>query len=128
MGKYSVRNPSHPFIEILRNSGEASDNLHELVFQQIQAIYTQLGSDTNQASLLLKPVFIHVFLETSTYKHLVASYLIGQYRQQVLAQSNDNLISKFVTLYFTHLKVYTLKRMNSGFYFSITYCRFSQMK
>jgi hypothetical protein len=37
--KYSIRNPSHPFIEILRNSNETKDNLSYLIYQQIQIIY-----------------------------------------------------------------------------------------
>lgn len=109
IGKYSVRNPSHPFIEILRNSNEATDNLHELICQQIQCIYKQVDS-VEQASLLLRPVFVHIFLESSTYKHLIASYLVGKYRQeQALLNgakiSEDSRLSEFIILYFSHLKV-----------------------
>lgn len=37
--KYSIRNPSHPFIEVLRNSNEKKDNLHHLIYQQIKIVY-----------------------------------------------------------------------------------------
>jgi hypothetical protein len=39
IGKYSIRNPSHPFIEIMRNSNIKTDKLHQLIYQQIQFIY-----------------------------------------------------------------------------------------
>jgi hypothetical protein len=37
--KYSIRNPTHPFIEIIRNSNESTDNLLPLIMQQIEFVY-----------------------------------------------------------------------------------------
>lgn len=96
--KYSIRNPSHPFLEILRNSSEQSDNLHELIFQQIEFIYQHV--EYTKATLLLKPVFVHVFLESSNFKHLIAEFLI-----EILKTELNDTIIDLVNLYFSCLKV-----------------------
>ena len=101
--KYSIRNPSHPFIEILRNSNEQTDNLHQFVFQQIISIYSNKQISCEEASSLLKPVFIHIFLESSSYKHLIADFLL----QKMFLEKADNpdTLSELIVIYFSHIKV-----------------------
>jgi hypothetical protein len=70
---YSIRNPSHPFIEILRNSNEFKDNLGTLLLKQLEHLFVQL--EASEATLLMKPFFIHVFLDKQPYKHLIAKFL-----------------------------------------------------
>lgn len=106
--KYSIRNPSHPFIEILRNSNEQTDKLHQLVFQQMKSIYSNEEISCDEASSLLKPVFVHIFLESSSYKHLIADFLI----QKMFLEKPDSagILSELIVVYFSHIKVGTTKQ------------------
>lgn len=55
------------------------------------------------ATLLLKPVFIHIFLEESNMKHELASFLI-KYVGHVDKESN-RLIVQLIELYLSSLRV-----------------------
>lgn len=127
IGKFSIRNPSHPFIEILRNSNEKKDNLHDLIFQQIRIIFENEKYIWHKIKLeikilflkhinsiripietsisIFKSVFVYIFLDQSNYKHMLAHYLIK------LLQ-NNNLVSNLIMVYFSFLKVNSLKILN----------------
>jgi hypothetical protein len=56
--------------------------------------------DCKAATSLLKPVVIYVFLESSSFKHQLANYLI-----QVLNRDYTDLIVELIKLYISTLKV-----------------------
>jgi hypothetical protein len=113
IAKYSLHNPSHPFIEILRNSNPSTDTLHQLIYQQIQLVYERASLDT--ATALLKPVFVYAFLETTDYKHLLAGLLIDKLlanHQPITSHSNNEPLSAILVVYFDHLKANDLRHLS----------------
>ncbi len=113
IAKYSLRNPSHPYIEILRNSDPTKDTLHQLIYQQIQLVYNRTSVAT--ATTLFKPVFIYTFLEASDYKHLLASVLIEKLLADHLPdnQKNNGLLTDLIAVYFSHLRTKDLNQTNT---------------
>ncbi|CAF0861948.1 unnamed protein product [Brachionus calyciflorus] len=99
--KYSIRNPTHPFLDILRNS---NDNFNEAIYHQIYLIYEDKSINMSEASRLLKPVFIYIFLESVNLKHLIGSFLINK----LSIESNDQII-RLINLYLSSIKKSDLK-------------------
>ena len=55
---------------------------------------------SSEATLLMKPFFVHVFIETtSSYKHLIAKFLLKKY-----TESKSTLIDSLLSLYVTNLR------------------------
>lgn len=118
--KYSTRNPTHPFVDVLRNSND-SDYTNTKIYEQISFIledkryFTEsnkfkneflnfnLRINANEAYKLLKPVFIYIFMEKNNLKHLIASLLIKK-----LENKMDYQILELVTFYFESLKVFNI--------------------
>ena len=96
---YAIRNPSHPFIEILRNSNPDRDNLGTLILKQIELIFASM--ELEDACALVKPFIIHVFLETGAYKHLIAKFLI---RKLETKASQNKTLADLLCLYVTCLR------------------------
>jgi hypothetical protein len=95
---YSIRNPSHPFIEILRNATQQNaENLNTILVKQLDHVYEANKDTQDEATLLMKPFFIHVFIETtSSYKHLIAKFLLQKYMDN-WSKLNGSLLSLYVT-------------------------------
>ena len=75
-----------------------------ILLKQVEFIYQTLKSDEDYiATLLLKPFFVHVFLETnSLFKHLLAKLLI---REAINASiTNRSSLNDLLKIYVTNLR------------------------
>jgi hypothetical protein len=94
----------HPFIDIWRNRASQFDNLDEIVYQQIERVYSS-DLTSQKCTEILRPVFVEIFLDpSSTFKHSIASFLI---EKLVTIKDDENehvLIIGLVRLYFRCLK------------------------
>jgi hypothetical protein len=95
---YGIRNPSHPFVMCLRNLNDCFD----YIFEEIKYIHKIKSID--EAICLLKPVYLHIFLEKCKLKHVAAKYLIEIILKTKNSQNNDNVVY-LIHLYLAHLTV-----------------------
>jgi hypothetical protein len=100
--QYSIRSPTHPFIEIIRNTDEKSDgnSHHRLVIDQIEFIFDHKSINFVIATNLVKPLVIYVFLESSLFKHQLANLLV-----KIFSKEYNDLLVDLIKLYFSSLKV-----------------------
>jgi hypothetical protein len=111
---YSIQNPCHPFIEILRNSNQLNTNLHECIYQQIVFIFTFSELNIKQVVSILKPVLIEIFLDSSFYKHLVVKILIDKINSS--RNFPDELFFEFYDLLELYIACLTNKDFEKPFF------------
>jgi hypothetical protein len=102
---YSLRNPTHPFIIILRNADQSNNHLNALICQEIKFIYEK--SLNEDPVVFLKSFYLHVFLEKFNIKHKIAEFLI---EKQGIAENNCEL--QFLILYLDHLHESEIKNID----------------
>lgn len=99
---YSLRNPTHPFIIILRNVDQTSDHLNTLICQEIKFIYE--NNSTVNDLVILKSFYLHIFLDKFNIKHKIVEILIEKQR---ISENTSEL--QLIKLYLDHLNETEIK-------------------
>ena len=78
-----------------------------LFLEIIKEILILIFRSTKEAISLLKPVYLHLFLEKCKLKHSVAKFLLEIILKSKNLTSNKNII-ELLNLYVSHLTVFTV--------------------